>query len=388
MADAPPFGPAHGFGLYIHWPYCTRICPYCDFNVYAAKDRDNGPLNAALLADLGRHADLLAGHPALVSVYLGGGTPSLMAPEDIAALIETADRCFGLAADVEITLEANPVDISRAALESWKAAGVTRLSLGIQSLEDKALTFLGRDHDAAMAKRSVAEALTVFDNLSIDLIYARPGQPQASWKTELNEALSLGAPHLSLYELTIEERTAFGQRAKRGELVPMDDDDQADLYELTQDICEAHGLPAYEVSNHAASKQYQSRHNLTYWRGGDWIGIGPGAHGRLTVEGRRIATHSAARPADYQYSVQTPLDRFFLSELSPLDNARELLALGLRSDVGFDLERIARITGSETHAATLQSLIETGLIRQNGPTVSLTREGRLLADRIAAELSP
>lgn len=388
MADAPPFGPAHGFGLYIHWPYCTRICPYCDFNVYAAKDRDNGPLNAALLADLGRHADLLVGHPALGSVYLGGGTPSLMAPTDIAALIETADRCFGLEEDVEITLEANPVDISRAALESWKAAGVTRLSLGIQSLEDEALTFLGRDHDAAMAKRSVAEALSVFDNLSIDLIYARPGQPQASWQTELTEALSLGAPHLSLYELTIEERTAFGQRAKRGELVPMDDDDQADLYELTQDISEAHGLPAYEVSNHAASKQYQSRHNLTYWRGGDWIGIGPGAHGRLTVDGVRIATHSAARPAHYQLTTQTPLDQSSLSALSPLDNARELLALGLRSDVGFDLERTALIIGSDTDAATLQSLIETGLIRQNGPTVSLTREGRLLADRIAAELSP
>lgn len=388
MADAPPFGPAHGFGLYIHWPYCTRICPYCDFNVYAAKDRDNGPLNLALLADLGRHGDLLAGHPALGSVYLGGGTPSLMAPTDIAALIETADRRFGLEADAEITLEANPVDINREALESWKAAGVTRLSLGIQSLEDKALNFLGRDHDAAMAKRSVAEALTVFDNLSIDLIYARPGQPQASWETELAEALSLGAPHLSLYELTIEERTAFGQRAKRGELVPMDDDDQADLYELTQDICEAHGLPAYEVSNHAASKQYQSRHNLTYWRGGDWIGIGPGAHGRLTLDGARIATHAAARPADYQLSVQTPLDRSSLSELSPLDNARELLALGLRSEVGFDLERLARITDSETDAATLQSFIETGLIRQNGQTIALTREGRLLADRIAAELSP
>lgn len=388
MADAPPFGPAHGFGLYVHWPYCTRICPYCDFNVYAAKDRDNGPLNAALLEDLGRHADLLVGHPALGSVYLGGGTPSLMAPADIAALIETAERRFGLEADAEITLEANPVDISLAALESWKAAGVTRLSLGIQSLEDEALAFLGRDHDAAMAKRSVADALTVFDNLSIDLIYARPGQPQTSWKTELTEALSLDAPHLSLYELTIEERTAFGQRAKRGELVPMDDDDQADLYELTQDICEAHGLPAYEVSNHAASKQYQSRHNLTYWRGGDWIGIGPGAHGRLTVDGARIATHAAARPAHYQLSMQMPLERSSLSELSPLDNARELLALGLRSEAGFDLERIDLVTGREIDAATLASFVDSGLIHQKGQTIALTQEGRLLADRIAAELSP
>ena len=168
----------------------------------------------------------------------------------------------------------------------------------------------------------------------------------------------------------------------------MDDDDQADLYELTQDICEAHGLPAYEVSNHAASNQYQSRHNLTYWRGGDWIGIGPGAHGRLTVDGARIATHAAARPADYQLSAHTPLDRSSLSKLSPLDNARELLALGLRSEVGFDLERITKVTDSEVDSTTLKTLADSGLIRQNGSTVSLTREGRLLADRIAAELSP
>ncbi|MCH2457393.1 MAG: radical SAM family heme chaperone HemW [Henriciella sp.] len=350
MADAPPFGPTHGFGLYIHWPYCTRLCPYCDFNVYAAKDRDNAPLNAALLADLGRHADLLAGHPALGSVYLGGGTPSLMAPADIAALIETADQRFGLEADAEITLEANPVDISRQALGSWRAAGVTRLSLGIQSLDNEALNFLGRDHDAAKAQRSVAEALTVFDNLSIDLIYARPGQPQTSWKTELTDALTLGAPHLSLYELTIEERTAFGQRARRGELVPMDDDDQADLYELTQEVCEARGLPAYEVSNHAASKQYQSRHNMTYWRGGDWIGIGPGAHGRLTIDGARIATHAPARPADYQLSAQTPLERASFSGLSPLDNARELIALGLRAWNGLHRSQVTTSTQPRSKA--------------------------------------
>ncbi|RIJ23394.1 radical SAM family heme chaperone HemW [Henriciella barbarensis] len=388
MADTPPFGPAHGFGLYIHWPYCTRICPYCDFNVYAAKDRDNAPLNAALLSDLGRHADLLAGHPDLGSVYLGGGTPSLMAPADITALIDLAEQRFGLAPEAEITLEANPVDISRASLDSWKTAGVTRLSLGIQSLEDEALTFLGRDHDAAMAKRSVAEALSVFDNVSIDLIYARPGQPEDRWKSELTEALSLGAPHLSLYELTIEERTAFGQRARRGDLVPMGDDDQADLYELTQEICEAHGLPAYEVSNHAASKPYQSRHNLTYWRGGDWIGIGPGAHGRLTVDGQRIATHAAARPADYQLAAQNSLDAKSLTTLSTLDNTRELLALGLRSDEGFDLERVARIIGRHVDTSALKTFSENGLVRQNGQTISLTQDGRLLADRITAELSP
>ncbi|PHR79529.1 radical SAM family heme chaperone HemW [Henriciella sp.] len=387
-AATPPFGPAHGFGLYIHWPYCTRICPYCDFNVYAAKDRDNAGLNAALLSDVARHRALLADHPPLGSVYFGGGTPSLMAAGDIASLIERADEAFGIESGAEITLEANPADISRGALQAWKAAGITRVSLGIQSLDDQALSFLGRDHDSAMARRAAEDTLAIFDNTSIDLIYARPGQPTESWKTELSDALSLGAPHLSLYELTIAERTAFGKRAERGELVPMPDDDQADLYELTQQICEARGLPAYEISNHAAGEAYKSRHNLTYWRGGDWIGIGPGAHGRLSLDGRRFATHAPARPGDYEAAVKAPLPSEPGEPLTSLDTARELLALGLRPDEGFDLDRMTAVSGMPADAASLDMLAEAGLLHRSGQVVSLTREGRLLADRITAELAP
>ncbi|MEM5518443.1 radical SAM family heme chaperone HemW [Henriciella sp. AS95] len=385
MSAALPFGPDYGFGLYIHWPYCSKICPYCDFNVYAAKDRDNRPLLDAIARDLARHADDLPDHPPLGSVYFGGGTPSLMAAGDIALLVELAERSFGLAPGAEITLEANPNDVISADLEAWAAAGVNRLSIGLQSLDDDALAFLGRDHDAASARKAVERAAGPFPNHSIDLIYARPGQSAESWEAELTDALSLGAPHLSLYELTIEERTAFGKRAARGELVPMEDDDQADLYELTQQITEAHALPAYEVSNHAQSADTQSKHNLTYWRGGDWIGLGPGAHGRLTIDGHRVATHAAPKPADYMTSIESPPAH---DPLSDIDNVRELLAMGLRPSEGIEMARIEAIGGVPLDEETVATLRSSGLIRTIGDRIALTAEGRLLADRIAAELSP
>ena len=383
-----PFGPEYGFGLYIHWPYCTAICPYCDFNVYAAKDRDNAALVKALGDDLARHARWLPGHPRLGSIYFGGGTPSLMAPADIAGLIRQAEGLFGLAPDAEITLEANPNDVLGADLEGWKAAGVNRLSVGLQSLDDAALGFLGRDHDAAGARKAQALAARHFPNHTIDLIYARPGQSPAEWEQELGAALSLGAPHLSLYELTIAERTVFAARAARGELHPMPDDDQADLYELTQSVAEAHGLPAYEISNHARSPQTQSKHNLTYWRGGDWIGIGPGAHGRLSVDRQRIATHAALRPADYISAISPLADNVERERLSPLDNARELLALGLRPAEGFDMARIEAIMGAPLEAGAVERFMAGGFLKQDGSHIALTKEGQLLADRIAGDLSP
>lgn len=386
-AGALPAGPAYGFGLYVHWPYCTRICPYCDFNVYAAKDRDNGALVQALRDDLARHARWLPEHPELGSIYFGGGTPSLMAAADLATLLEDAEKLFGIETGAEITLEANPNDVLSADLEGWAAAGINRLSIGIQSLDEAALTFLGRDHDVSSAHEAVARAGQHFPNHSIDLIYARPGQSPAEWETELSEALALGAPHLSLYELTIAERTAFGKRAGRGELVPMPDDDQADLYELTQQVADAHGLPAYEVSNHARSADVQSRHNLTYWRGGDWIGLGPGAHGRLTIGGQRIATHAALKPADYQAAVSREIEPEG-ETLSPIGNARELLALGLRPDEGFDAARIEALTGTPLLNDALETFVEQGLVLREATRIALTPEGRLLADRIAAELSP
>ncbi|MEO1661453.1 MAG: radical SAM family heme chaperone HemW [Pseudomonadota bacterium] len=376
-------GPEHGFGLYVHWPYCSRICPYCDFNVYAARDRDPEPLIKAIQADLEAHRRLLPDHPALDSVFLGGGTPSLLPAGEMAALLETAQSTFGLAPDVEITLEANPNDILANDPATWASAGINRLSIGVQSLDDEALSFLGRDHASADARAAIETAQAHFDNHSVDLIYARPGQSLSAWETELRQVMALGAPHLSLYELTIAERTAFGHRAARGELVPMPDDDQADLYELTQAVCEAHDLPAYEVSNHARGPAYQSRHNSIYWASGDWIGIGPGAHGRLTLQGQRLATEARRRPADY---IQAP--QAIRTELSKTDTAREFLAMALRPVSGLDLNRFEKLFGRRVDAAVLADLRDNGLGRAEQDSLILSRSGRLIADYIAGLLAP
>lgn len=376
-------GPQFGFGLYVHWPYCARICPYCDFNVYAAKDRDTEPLLEAIVSDIRAHRARLPDHPALDSVFLGGGTPSLLSGPQIARLLETADKTFGLQAGAEITLEANPNDVLRVAPADWASAGVTRLSLGIQSLEDEALSFLGRDHDSEAARAAVDRAQQIFDNYSIDLIYARPGQTAANWETELSRVLALGAPHLSLYELTIEERTAFGKRAARGDLAPMPDDDQADLYELTQDLCNANGLPAYEVSNHARAVKYESQHNHIYWASGDWIGVGPGAHGRLTIDGDRVATEATRRPSDYAASA-APIE----TSLSQTDTAREFLAMALRPHAGLDLNRFAALFGSPPDPNVMSDLKDNDLAIEAQNLLKLTLKGRLMADYIASLLAP
>lgn len=383
------FGSDFGFGLYVHWPYCSKICPYCDFNVYAAKDRDNEPLINAILRDIGAHHQRFGGADRLDTIYFGGGTPSLLPAGEIARIIDTAQSLYGLREDAEITLEANPNDLLRADLEGLSNAGVNRLSIGVQSLRNDALEFLGRDHDGQTAVRAVETALPHFHSVSIDLIYARPGQSHEAWADELREALKLGAPHLSLYELTIEERTAFGRRAARGELVPMEDDAQADLYELTEDITRAAGLPAYEVSNYARSAEHRSRHNLIYWRGGDWIGVGPGAHGRMSEGDKRFATEAARRPADYiavsgrETSLATPE-----TALSSLEVARELLAMGLRPSEGIDRKRIESLTGAPLDPELLEHFESAGLLKKDGSVIALTASGRLLADRIAADLAP
>lgn len=376
-------GPKYGFGLYVHWPYCARICPYCDFNVYAAKDRDTAPLLDAIVQDIFRHRDALPDHPELDSVFLGGGTPSLLTGDQMARIVEAAKDAFGLRPGAEITLEANPNDILIGRPDAWRKAGVNRLSIGIQSLEDEALEFLGRDHDAAGAIEAVKSIQPMFENHSIDLIYARPGQSETDWSEELKRALGLGAPHLSLYELTIETRTAFGKRAARGELVPMLDDEQADLYERTQDICEAAGLTAYEVSNHARAPELESRHNHIYWASGDWIGVGPGAHGRLTIDGVRHANEAARRPADYISQKQTTV-----STLSTSESAREYLAMALRPLAGMNLARFESLFGSAPAPETIKDLIENGYATLDDNTLKLTIQGRLIADYVASLLVP
>lgn len=374
-------GPQYGFGLYLHWPYCSKICPYCDFNVYAAKDRDTAPLLAAILADIAAQKAGLPDHPPLDSLFLGGGTPSLLTPPQIETAIGAADKIFGLKSGAEITLEANPNDVLRSDVAAWAQAGITRVSLGIQALNDEALRFLGRDHNADGARAAIDAVQAHFDNHSIDLIYALPGQTGAAWAAELTAALALGAPHLSLYELTIAERTAFGKRYERGELIPMDDDSQADLYELTQSLCNGAGIPAYEVSNHARAPQYQSVHNQIYWDSGDWVGVGPGAHGRLTVNGQRVTTLSPRRPADYIDNAAPET-----TPLSAEDTALELLAMGLRPASGLDLTRYAALEQVPLNQARLTSYRNNGFLTLDGEHLCLTPAGRLLADHIAAQL--
>lgn len=390
MSDAPaPFGPHFGFGLYVHWPYCTRICPYCDFNVYAAKDRENGPLAEAIAADIHAHRSRLPQHGTLDTVYFGGGTPALLRPDQLSTILLAASDAFGIKPGAEITLEANPNDVLRADLAGWQRAGITRLSIGVQSLRDSALAFLGRDHDAASAAEAVKRSLKVFSSVSIDLIYARPGQSSAHWEAELSDALALGAPHLSLYELTFEPRTPFGLAAKRGDIAPMGDDAQADLYELTQSLTAAAGMHAYEVSNHAASAAHQSRHNLIYWRGGDWIGVGPGAHGRASVGGGRYASEAQRRPEAYIAGVQALQSGWGdAARLEPLDIARELLAMGLRAGEGVDLRRIELVSGQMIARDKIAVFVEKGWAQMAGAELRLTPSGRLLADAITAAISP
>ncbi|MEO1475831.1 MAG: radical SAM family heme chaperone HemW [Pseudomonadota bacterium] len=385
--QARPFGAEYGFGAYIHWPYCARICPYCDFNVYAAKDRDNSSLLAAITTDIARHGERLSGHPNLTSIYFGGGTPSLLSGAEIAQLIDACETAFGVIPGAEITLEANPHMVTPSLAGDWRAAGVNRLSLGVQSLQDEALTFLGRDHSANDARIALDTALEVFSSVSIDLIYARPDQHTDDWVRELTEALALGAQHVSLYELTIEPATPFGKAAARGTLVPMTDDTQADLFELTHAIMSDAGCSAYEISNFARAANFRSQHNLTYWRSGDWIGVGPGAHGRLSIDGKRYATEAARRPNTYMTATRSEPDSILPDvPLSADETAREILAMGLRTIDGIASSRLEETReGLVNHDRRLE-LQSDGWLIESDNRLTLTPAGRLLADKIVAEL--
>jgi putative oxygen-independent coproporphyrinogen III oxidase len=264
--------------LYIHWPFCVSKCPYCDFNSHVRESVDQDAWLAALLADMAHEAALTRGRP-LTSIFFGGGTPSLMPPATVAALIKAAEQYWGFAGDIEITLEANPSSVEAARFADLAAAGVNRVSLGLQSLDDDALAFLGRAHSVAESLDALAIAQHNFHRVNIDLIYARPDQTAKQWQAELSRAISFGTDHMSLYQLTIEPGTRFETMVRTGQFVPADNDEAATLYELTQELTGAAGLPAYEISNHARPGS-QSRHNLSYWRYDDYIGIGPGAHGR------------------------------------------------------------------------------------------------------------
>jgi putative oxygen-independent coproporphyrinogen III oxidase len=379
------FDPQRGFGVYVHWPYCARICPYCDFNVYAAKARDTAPLFDAILRDLdgwrGR-----TGERQVDSIFLGGGTPSLMTGEQVSKLIAHVRGLWDMAPQAEITLEANPDDAAR--FGEFAEAGVDRLSLGVQSLDDARLKFLGRTHSAADALKALDVARGKFRSISIDMIYAVPGQSLEDWRGELARALALGADHLSLYELSIEPGAAFFQAVKRQKWEPASDDEAAALYEATQEMSEAAGLPAYEISNHARGPEHRSVHNGIYWKCGDWAGVGPGAHGRLTIGAKRWAVEAAEKPGAYLQQVKTNgLGWGVVDELDAVGQARERVAMGLRVAEGFAVSDIEALR-LKLNAENVGHLAALGFLAVRDGRVVLTPEGRLRADRIAAEIAP
>jgi oxygen-independent coproporphyrinogen-3 oxidase len=372
-------------GVYIHWPYCARICPYCDFNVYAAKARDTAPLHAAILRDLEGWRDR-TGPRDVASVFLGGGTPSLLSGAEIEGFLKAVDRLWGLPSSAEVTLEANPDDAAR--FTDYANAGVDRLSVGVQSLDDARLSFLGRTHDAEEARRALEAARPMFRSLSADLIYATPGQTREAWRAELQEALTLPVDHLSLYHLTIEPGAAFAYAVKRRDWAPVTDDDAADFYDDTQALTQAAGFDAYEISNHACGDQHQSRHNRLYWSSADWVGAGPGAHGRLSVGGERWASVAAEKPGEYLRQVTTQgLGWASVETLSAVDRAREVIAMGLRVAEGFALADVEAV-GARVNAQALADLIGQGLVAIGDGRIALTSRGRLLADAVAEKLAP
>lgn len=371
--------------LYVHWPFCVSKCPYCDFNSHVRASIDSDAWRAALLSDLAHEAALNGGRR-LSSIFFGGGTPSLMPPDIVGALIDAATRHWRPTGDIEITLEANPSSVEAARFADLAAAGVNRVSLGLQSLENEALHFLGRAHDVREGLAALEVAQSTFGRVNFDLIYARPGQSLADWESELARGLSFGTDHLSLYQLTIEPGTRFATLVAQGKLNPADPDHAADLYEQTQAMTAAAGIPAYEISNHARPGQ-ESRHNLTYWRYGDYVGVGPGAHGRRDG----LATLRHRKPENWMTAVER--NGHGLQGEEPLDGrdrAREALLMGLRLAEGVDLDRIARLSGLPVDMLLDRDAVARiaghGMIRQDGQRLRVDPAGMLLLDAILPEI--
>lgn len=382
-------GTEPGFGVYLHWPFCRAKCPYCDFNSHVRGSVDQDRWRRALLADL-EHAAAKSGPRRVTSVFFGGGTPSLMPPETVAALIGKIDALWGLAPGTEITLEANPTSAEAARFAGFAAAGVNRLSLGVQALDDDALTFLGRQHSAAEALAALALARDAFPRISFDLIYARPGQSAAAWQAELAAALDLGPEHISLYQLTIEEGTVFHGAWRRGELTLPEEDDAATLFEATAAQLEAAGLPAYEISNHARPGA-ECRHNLTYWRYGDYAGIGPGAHGRLSFDGAKHATREHRAPEAWLDLVERQGHGWRQVEaIAPEQRLAEMVMMGLRLRDGIaraDLRRELKAPLEDLLPdERLQQLVNEGYLEIDTAGLRATAAGRQRLDALLGYL--
>ena len=380
---------AAGFGVYLHWPFCAAKCPYCDFNSHVRRE---APDEEAFLEGFRReiaHRAALAPGRTVSSIFLGGGTPSLMRPSTVGALLEAVGRAWTIASDVEITIEANPTSVDAGRFAGYRSAGVTRVSLGVQALNDRDLRALGRLHSAAEALAAVDVAARHFERISFDLIYARsPAQSVAEWRTELEGALERAVEHLSLYQLTIEPGTAFHARHAAGKL-PIPGEEQARaLYEATQELCERRGFNAYEISNHALPGA-ECRHNLLYWRYGEYAGIGPGAHGRLIPEGARRAQSTQKHPETWLAQVLRQGHGLVEDEvLGPEASGDEFLLMGLRLREGIDPAIYAALSGREIKAARLDSLIADGMVTRGADgRVTATPEGALVLDAVVADLA-
>lgn len=374
-----------GFGLYIHWPFCAAKCPYCDFNSHVTARIDHARWQAAYLAEIDRVA-ALTGPRVLGTVYFGGGTPSLMEPDVVAAIIARLRKHWPAANDQEITLEANPTSVEAGRFAAFADAGVNRVSLGLQALNDDDLRRLGRMHSAAEGRAAFDIARKQFDRVSFDLIYARQNQDLPAWEAELREALAMAVDHLSLYQLTIEAGTAFGDRYSRGKLRGLPDDDSAaDMYLRTRELCHAAGLEGYEVSNHARPGA-ESRHNLVYWRYGDYAGIGPGAHARLTLEGQRRAIDTPLQPGAWLKAAEAGCGENPSQPLSGAEQAEELVMMGLRLREGIDTRRVTALAGRPLPEGAIAELQELGLVARDGPRLKATEAGLPVLNGILRQL--
>jgi oxygen-independent coproporphyrinogen-3 oxidase len=378
-----------GFGIYVHWPFCLSKCPYCDFNSHVRDSVDHDRWRRALLAELDRYADRTPGRT-VTSIFFGGGTPSLMEPKTAAAVIDRVAERWSVAPDIEITLEANPSSVEADRFADLAVAGVNRVSLGVQALDDASLAFLGRRHKAAEAMDALQVAKRHFTRTSFDLIYARPGQTIAAWQAELKRAVEEGTEHLSVYQLTIEEGTKFAALAARGDIVMPDEETQASLYETTQELLGAAGLPAYEISNHARPGA-ESRHNLTYWRYGDYVGIGPGAHGRLTIGGQKLATRAHRAPEIWLERVAANGHGAHPEEPVGMSERRdELLMMGLRLTEGISRPRLRAELGADVgellDGRKLGRLIDGGFLALNDERLAATPAGLQRLNAVLASL--
>lgn len=376
------------FGVYVHWPFCLSKCPYCDFNSHVRHSPpDEGRYVSAFAREIATTAERI-GKRNVTSIFLGGGTPSLMKPETVQAILDEIARHWTVARDVEVTMEANPTSVEATRFRGYRAAGVNRVSLGVQALDDASLKALGRLHTAREALDAVEIARKSFERYSFDLIYARTGQTVPQWTQELKQAISEAAEHLSLYQLTIEPETAFASLYKAGKLVIPDEDTARALFDATQEICAAAGLPAYEISNHARPGA-QCRHNLVYWRGDEYAGVGPGAHGRIDIDGVRHATSTEKRPENWLMRVESLGHGLVVDDdLTSIERADEYLLMGLRLTEGIDPARFAALAGKPLDPSRIAMLREEGAITVDADgRLRVTQQGFPLLDAVVADLA-